>query len=1659
MSPKEATAHMMARRRQATREELRRGEEEMRAAQRRMEAEGAASGELPIEDRREVEPGAEVLGVVSAPPIEDSVVENSERTAVVAQGEPVPESPAPAITVAATSPIQPPTRALPSPVPEGVQENATPQAGEVPRPIEETPRPTGIPRSFHPNGEMTPAAGVTPPQTGQVTPMQTPLFTNDQLRTFAAIQQQATWLYPPAFSSFAERPAFLQHPIGATPNVERPSSLDVDQARAIERQWEDMQQKYSQEVAEKFELKKVIEQVCQQNQVLQDKVLAMEARMKDQERKPDSPGSSGFQSYEREVQGPPPQAAPPEEAAQAPVGGVTQEAEATQQEAADPQSGRPIGSSLPEERPRDHSQAQQDGSGSTTRPQAPLPDPTPPRDGGPNVKKVEEENFAVKSMEVMALMLTSMQKIQDKMTEGREDHGSVQGVEVVRSGIPDLPPLPQWSPLQGPLQLGDWLLMVEPLVADLSTTSHEWWMTMNKETEKWYHVHMTMGPLERLQHDAVTPESMKEVRWQRLERRVSAMVLQAVPESVREELVASRRLTVFGMLTHLLQTYCPGGVMERQTLLRNLEEPAEVHVVGDAPTALRRWMRWKRRTLEIGATPPDPSILLKGLNRLMKRVLESNRDLQFRVALVRTSLMVDTTPTDSNIDQLARHMLAEVEQLALVDKKTSPAPKPEGPKIKNMDGEKDKPRPKERTSEGEGKPKCKFYLSDSGCRKGRECSFSHEVRDEKGRCYVCGSTDHMASSCQRPKTPKDGTPKAKSAKAEKEEGSPSAEKTKKGEESQEQGDSVKDLLQEANRMLRSLSGGGSSAESSTSSKDEEDKKDLMEKLHEQLKGMKLKPFRINRLKSSGTMGLLDSGATHALRSRRPDEDVSWYPEVQVELASGQHIRLRMSLGGAMISEEGEVEPIVPLGFLVNKLNYEVSWKHGLMSLWHPRHGEIPIRMKDSCPHVSKRTALDMIAEIEDYGRDVKIKAVDYGKENEWLIKLIDTHPALKNLPLEIKKKLVVEVGDWSDLPGNRRARRKWKREGLHVHLYAGPDEGFTLTEAWKQKGGNPASLLEVDILRGLDHDMLTDKGVFGGLLRCAFEGKIHSIAAGPNCRSRSVLRNYPTGKPNCPRPVRRWGGEEFGIKEATSQEKDMLLEDDVLLFRAIVLFLVCTYVRRAKGISDPTRFLMERPSSPKAYAPQTVSWWDTEEWKLLQKEFDLQETHFNQGDLGASVQKPTTFGGNVELDVGVKTRIKMAGGPITDSKQLSRWAPGLMTLVAQALLEGRTKDEVITVKKLTWEEHFSNGHIPFRKDCYICQRTHQQQMPHRKVQHPHAGVLALDTAGPLIPAKDLGGLPVRYALIGALSWAVPLGLTKIQDSHDEEPLEEGAPDIEEKKDGSDAPKASDQPAATHLQQDQEREEGEDGSDAPKASDEPAATHLRQEEEEDVEAEELPEILKDSPQDGTEDFVIKTFRLAIPLKSKKAKHVTEAATEMLLRLRADGYHIGHVHCDQGHEFSGAFKTWCRNRALRLTRTPGDSPQSNGRAEVAVKAIKTQVRRVLFQAGQGNDKWPWAMRYVNELNRAMRIGQPPDWPPFYSEVLVRKRTWKRGSFEPTVEVVNYLTPTPEEHGHYVQPPGERPRLTRCLIRKAENPPDERKWLPRRLVRQQIYYTLPN
>ena len=153
--------------------------------------------------------------------------------------------------------------------------------------------------------------------------------------------------------------------------------------------------------------------------------------------------------------------------------------------------------------------------------------------------------------------------------------------------------------------------------------------------------------------------------------------------------------------------------------------------------------------------------------------------------------------------------------------------------------------------------------------------------------------------------------------------------------------------------------------------------------------------------------------------------------------------------------------------------------------------------------------MELIEELEAMEIQFNSKNLKFEEEKKWMSALVESHPVLRRLPEQVKQSLVVDVGDWKDLPVNRRLRKRLQKDGFIAHIYAGEEKGFTLSRSWKQHNGNPNHLLEIDIKRGDNHNMLTDTGVYAGLMCAAVNNKLEGLVGGPNCRTRSVLRHYP----------------------------------------------------------------------------------------------------------------------------------------------------------------------------------------------------------------------------------------------------------------------------------------------------------------------------------------------------------------------------------------------------------------------------------------------------------------------------------------------------------------------------------------------------------------------
>ena len=113
------------------------------------------------------------------------------------------------------------------------------------------------------------------------------------------------------------------------------------------------------------------------------------------------------------------------------------------------------------------------------------------------------------------------------------------------------------------------------------------------EVGKWYRDHMSLSPLDSASHSFDTPSTLTQRRWQTLEKRVAGVLIRSVPEGVREDLVSNKRLSTFAILAALQVIYQPGGLGEKRTLLKALEDPLEASTPPEAVLDLRRWVASK----------------------------------------------------------------------------------------------------------------------------------------------------------------------------------------------------------------------------------------------------------------------------------------------------------------------------------------------------------------------------------------------------------------------------------------------------------------------------------------------------------------------------------------------------------------------------------------------------------------------------------------------------------------------------------------------------------------------------------------------------------------------------------------------------------------------------------------------------------------------------------------------------------------------------------------------------------------------------------------------------------------------------------------------------------------------------------------------------------
>ena len=374
------------------------------------------------------------------------------------------------------------------------------------------------------------------------------------------------------------------------------------------------------------------------------------------------------------------------------------------------------------------------------------------------------------NQDLLTGLVSGMRQLQEVLIqkETQQTTTSSDEPETVKPGVSSLPKLKAIDSESSPIDFQDWVTLLKAPMCDLSATSHLWWPKVVQEAEATYTRFATSGPIERL---GITPNITDELitgKWSRVNSRATTMLLAAVEDDLRVEMVNRRMCdSAVGILYRLMTLYAPGGESEKSLTLKKLQTPTRCTDPQLAADELRAWERWKKRAETLGLLTPDPTILVKGLASITSGILEKavNREIAFRTSLVRSVLQVDSKPTMDTVMQFHGHLLGEMEQLAstaprkgVANQTSNPnANNNQEPQVKGLQAN----QPNDAASKAEAEKArkasipCRFFgKKDSGCPKGKNCVFKHDwtgIPEKPPRCRSCAGLGHFAQDCPNSK--------------------------------------------------------------------------------------------------------------------------------------------------------------------------------------------------------------------------------------------------------------------------------------------------------------------------------------------------------------------------------------------------------------------------------------------------------------------------------------------------------------------------------------------------------------------------------------------------------------------------------------------------------------------------------------------------------------------------------------------------------------------------------------------------------------------------------------------------------------------------------------------------------------------------------------------
>ena len=673
---------------------------------------------------------------------------------------------------------------------------------------------------------------------------------------------------------------------------------------------------------------------------------------------------------------------------------------------------------------------------------------------------------------------------------------------------------------------------------------------------------------------------------------------------------------------------------------------------------------------------------------------------------------------------------------------------------------------------------CRYFGKPSGCKRGDKCVYSHsmssmdkELRAKK--CLRCGSESHRARECtvgkqaQRTGTQGGSAATKPNDKVNHSGASPAVSMMSTAAPSTTSaGTSLSSTAPTIQGVPWTLESLVQVAQQVIQGQAPQDGESSPEKTRAEVKVITVRDIRVSSTSQTST-ALLDSGATHSLRSAYSDAEWFEAEEVDVQLAGGGALRMRLSAGGSLLmpprggtttssrAATAGGQTIVPLGELVKVLGYSLEWSQKGCFL---KDGEGNVRslgVSNGCPHLKEAEALALIARLEDRKLEMLENAAALTQDSldtsllmmetswkEHLLKYVGEGnmqaglravrdaPFLADLPGECVDGLVQDnlVGDgWAILKNieflTRPQRRKlWGAKRWVIHLYAGAPghyEVFRLDDVG-------TVVLELDIQRCKAHDLLRS-ATWRLVMWAAMTGRVEAILGGPPGRG--------------------------GLFRGTQHNAECDVKSIKLVARMLWLYAIADAGRslNAKGMERgrPVAFVLEHPTGVTEEEPssstrrQRGSLWESAMWRDFAPEYGMAMVKFDQKGMGMSTSSRTTLGTNVYYLTGLEG-LTSPGSPTTTSEQTtstSEWSPGLVQAIVMAMRFWiRHPRQVPVLAAFTpeqWKRHVDSNHSEYRRDCLTCVMSRGTGKRHGRVRNPEMFSLTVDLAGPVKPGLDV----------------------------------------------------------------------------------------------------------------------------------------------------------------------------------------------------------------------------------------------------------------------------------------------------------------------------------